>query len=59
MVDRNLTDFNYLGRLLAVCLIKDIPIEINLTLSFLKHITKEDLYIADLDDIDPELSRSL
>jgi len=58
-----------------VCLVKDTPIEIDLTLSFLKHITsilynyniyiyiyiytEEDLYIADLDDIDPELSKSL
>lgn len=33
--------------------------EINLTKSFLKHIIKSDLYITDLEDIDPEQANGL
>lgn len=34
-------------------------IEIDFTRSFLKHITRQPLYISDLEDIDPELAKNL
>ncbi len=40
-------------------MIKKINVEIDLTRSFLKHILKKNLYLADLDDIDAEMSKNL
>lgn len=43
-----------IGRIIAYVLLKGLEVEIDFTKSFLKHIFKKDLYITDLDDIDPE-----
>ena len=48
-----------LARVIGMALIKNINVEVDLTRSLLKHIFKKDLYIADLDDIDAELSKNL
>ena len=47
------------GRIISFALIKNINVEVDLTRSLLKHIFKKDLYIADLDDFDTELSKNL
>ena len=47
------------GKFIAYCLLRDLDVEADFTVSFLKHITGEHLYITDLADIDPELTKNL
>ena len=44
---------------MAKCLLSDYVCEINFTKSVLKHILGKDLYIADLGDLDGDLSKQL
>ncbi|KRX10841.1 HECT-domain-containing protein [Pseudocohnilembus persalinus] len=51
--------FRILGRLIGKILHDGMEVEVSLTKSFLKHILKKDLYISDLEDIDPEQYNNL
>lgn len=51
--------FRMIGRFIAKALISQLDVEIDLTKSFLKHILRKNLYINDLQDIDPETAKNL
>ncbi|KRX08891.1 HECT-domain-containing protein [Pseudocohnilembus persalinus] len=54
-----ITHFRMLGRLVAKAVIENWNLEVTFSKSFLKHILGKDLYISDLEDIDPELAKNL
>ena len=59
MIPDNLLHFKYAGRLVGKSILDGFNCEIDLTKSFLKQILGLDLYISDLDDIDPSLAKNL
>jgi hypothetical protein len=46
-----LTHFRFAGRIVAMALLHELPVQIDLTKSLLKHILKRKLYIKDLEDV--------
>lgn len=54
LIPDHLIHFRVVGRVVAYILLNKWQVEIDFTKSFLKHLLKKDLYISDLDDIDPE-----
>lgn len=48
-----------LGRLVAKAIIENWNLEVTFCKSFLKHLLNKELYIQDLEDIDPELTKNL
>ncbi len=46
--------FKYVGRIVALSLLRKIEVEVDFTRSMLKHLLRKTLYISDLEDIDPE-----
>ncbi|EGR34353.1 E3 ubiquitin-protein ligase, HECT-domain, putative [Ichthyophthirius multifiliis] len=59
IVPDHLTHFVFLGRLVGKSLVDKWHFDVNFCKSFLKHMLKKNVYIKDLEDIDPELSRNL
>ncbi|KRX02286.1 HECT-domain-containing protein [Pseudocohnilembus persalinus] len=59
IIPSNLHHFRQAGRLVAKGLIEGLELEVDLTRSFLKHLLKRNLYIKDLEDIDPEQANSM
>ncbi|KRX10837.1 HECT-domain-containing protein [Pseudocohnilembus persalinus] len=51
--------FRIIGRLVGKVIYDKMEVEVNFTRSFLKHILRKDLYITDLEDIDPEQFNNL
>ena len=59
LIPDNLLHFKYAGRLVGKSILDGYNCEIDLTKSFLKQILGLDLYISDLNDIDPSLAKNL
>ncbi|KRX01040.1 HECT-domain-containing protein [Pseudocohnilembus persalinus] len=59
VIPSHLKYFEYAGRLVAKGLMEQIEVEVDFTVSFLKHILKKNLIIQDLEDIDPEQAKNL
>ncbi|EAS06148.2 HECT domain ubiquitin transferase (macronuclear) [Tetrahymena thermophila SB210] len=59
LIPDHLNHFLFLGRLVGKSLVENWHFDINFCRSFLKHMLKKNLYVKDLEDIDPELSRNL
>ena len=54
LVVNHLVYFKYIGRIIALSLLRKIEVEVDFTKSMLKHLLRKTLYISDLEDIDPE-----
>jgi len=48
-----------LGRLIGKALIENWNLEVSFAKSFLKHILNQNLYVKDLEDLDPEYAKNL
>ncbi|EAS04336.2 kinesin motor domain protein (macronuclear) [Tetrahymena thermophila SB210] len=59
IIPDHLLHFKYAGRLIAKSILDSFVCEIDLTRSFLKQILGKELYINDLEDIDPDLAKNL
>lgn len=59
IIPDHLLHFKYAGRILAKSILSNYSCEIDFTRSFLKQLLGNDLYISDLEDIDPELTKNL
>lgn len=59
LIPNYLNIFRFTGRFIAKALISQLDVEVDLTRSLLKHILKKDLYIKDLEDIDPDVAKNL
>ncbi|KAL4487295.1 hypothetical protein ABPG73_005805 [Tetrahymena malaccensis] len=59
IIPDHLLHFKYAGRLIAKSILDNFVCEIDLTRSFLKQILGKELYINDLEDIDPDLAKNL
>lgn len=51
--------FRFAGRILALALFHSYEINVEFTISLVKHMLKQTLYINDLQDIDSELTNRL
>ncbi|EGR30732.1 ubiquitin- hect domain protein, putative [Ichthyophthirius multifiliis] len=54
-----LLHFQLAGRLLAKSILDGYTCEVDLTKSFMKQLLQQNLYINDLEDIDPDMARGL